>query len=190
VEPAACRTAETGSRCHILLILAGRVDNPCWSLPDALAARIRHGTRNPADPIFYGIPAHAWKKAGCGPHPDVAAAHQSSPRVGSVRRIPSPAQCRRSPIDSNLTPTSLREASATSDRVVAIAAHVDRSHTERPGPGQHLVPVSLEPPLVSFCVGQHPSTNGRNLKGVAMLGISVLGEATLRRRAHPGRKDR
>src|SRR5262245_3738080 len=78
-------------------------------------------------------------------------------------------------MNSKLTPTSLREAFGHFPTgVVAIAAQVDGA---REGlAASTFVPVSLEPPLVSFCV-QNTSTTWPKLKGVPMLGISVLGEA-------------
>jgi flavin reductase (DIM6/NTAB) family NADH-FMN oxidoreductase RutF len=77
--------------------------------------------------------------------------------------------------NSNLTPSSLREAFGHFPTgVVAIAAQVDGV---REGlASSTFVPVSLEPPLVSFCV-QNTSTTWPKLKGLPMLGISVLGEA-------------
>ena len=77
--------------------------------------------------------------------------------------------------NSNLTPTSLREAFGHfPSGVVAIAAEVNGV---REGlAASTFVPVSLDPPLVSFCV-QNISTTWPKLKGVPMLGISVLGEA-------------
>jgi flavin reductase (DIM6/NTAB) family NADH-FMN oxidoreductase RutF len=77
--------------------------------------------------------------------------------------------------NSNLTPSSLREAFGHFPTgVVAIAAQVD---WVREGlAASTFVPVSLEPPLVSFCV-QNTSTTWPKLKGLPMLGISVLGEA-------------
>src|SRR3984893_16889819 len=78
-------------------------------------------------------------------------------------------------MNSNLTPTSLREAFGHFPTgVVAIAAHVDGV---REGlAASTFVPVSLEPPLVSFCV-QNTSTTWPKLKCVRALGISVLGES-------------
>ncbi|WP_343600314.1 flavin reductase family protein [Mycobacterium sp.] len=75
----------------------------------------------------------------------------------------------------NLTPSSLREAFGHfPSGVVAIAAEVDGV---REGlAASTFVPVSLDPPLVSFCV-QNSSTTWPKLKKVAALGISVLGEA-------------
>ena len=76
---------------------------------------------------------------------------------------------------SKLTPSSLREAFGHfPSGVVAIAAEVDGV---REGlAASTFVPVSLDPPLVSFCV-QNTSTTWPKLKGVPRLGISVLGEA-------------
>jgi flavin reductase (DIM6/NTAB) family NADH-FMN oxidoreductase RutF len=76
---------------------------------------------------------------------------------------------------SNLTPSSLREAFGHfPSGVVAIAAEVGGV---REGlAASTFVPVSLEPPLVSFCV-QNISETWPKLKRVPMLGISVLGEA-------------
>jgi flavin reductase (DIM6/NTAB) family NADH-FMN oxidoreductase RutF len=76
---------------------------------------------------------------------------------------------------SNLTPSSLREAFGHfPSGVVAIAAEVEGI---REGlAASTFVPVSLEPPLVSFCV-QNISETWPKLKRVPMLGISVLGEA-------------
>ena len=74
-----------------------------------------------------------------------------------------------------LTPTSLREAFGHfPSGIIAIAAEVNGV---REGlAASTFVPVSLEPPLVSFCV-QNTSTTWPKLKGAPMLGISVLGEA-------------
>jgi flavin reductase (DIM6/NTAB) family NADH-FMN oxidoreductase RutF len=74
-----------------------------------------------------------------------------------------------------LTPTSLREAfSHFPSGIIAIAAEVDGV---REGlAASTFVPVSLEPPLVSFCV-QNTSTTWPKLKDVRALGISVLGES-------------
>lgn len=76
---------------------------------------------------------------------------------------------------SKLTPSSLREAFGHfPSGVVAIAAEVNGV---RQGlAASTFVPVSLDPPLVSFCV-QNTSTTWPTLKEVPLLGISVLGEA-------------
>lgn len=58
--------------------------------------------------------------------------------------------------------------------VIAICAMVDG---ERVGlAASTFVPVSLDPPLVAFCV-QNSSTTWPKLRGATRLGISVLGEA-------------
>jgi flavin reductase (DIM6/NTAB) family NADH-FMN oxidoreductase RutF len=74
-----------------------------------------------------------------------------------------------------LTPSSLREAFGHFPTgVIAIAAEVNGM---REGlAASTFVPVSLDPPLVSFCV-QNTSTTWPKLKDVPSLGISVLGEA-------------
>ncbi|WP_163756776.1 flavin reductase family protein [Mycobacterium botniense] len=76
---------------------------------------------------------------------------------------------------SKLTPTSLREAFGHfPSGVVAIAAEVDGV---REGlAASTFVPVSLDPPLVLFCV-QNTSTTWPKLRRAPLLGISVLGEA-------------
>jgi flavin reductase (DIM6/NTAB) family NADH-FMN oxidoreductase RutF len=74
-----------------------------------------------------------------------------------------------------LTPTSLREAFGHfPSGVIAIAAEVDG--TREGLAASTFVPVSLDPPLVSFCV-QNTSTTWPKLKNVRALGISVLGES-------------
>ncbi|MET0703142.1 MAG: flavin reductase family protein [Mycobacterium sp.] len=77
--------------------------------------------------------------------------------------------------NSNLTPAALREAFGHfPSGVIAIAAEVDG---ERVGlAASTFVPVSLDPPLVSFCV-QNTSTTWPKLKDLPSLGISVLGES-------------
>jgi flavin reductase (DIM6/NTAB) family NADH-FMN oxidoreductase RutF len=74
-----------------------------------------------------------------------------------------------------LTASTLREAFGHfPSGVVAIAADVEGI---RHGlAASTFVPVSLDPPLVSFCV-QNTSTTWPKLKRAHMLGISVLGEA-------------
>ena len=75
---------------------------------------------------------------------------------------------------TDLSPASLRAAFGHFPiGVVAIAAHVDG---EKVGlAASTFVPVSLEPPLVSFCV-QNTSTTWPKLKDLPALGISVLGQ--------------
>jgi flavin reductase (DIM6/NTAB) family NADH-FMN oxidoreductase RutF len=76
---------------------------------------------------------------------------------------------------TNLEPTSLREAFGHfPSGVIAIAAEVDGVRVGLAA--STFVPVSLDPPLVSFCV-QNTSTTWPRLKDVPYLGISVLGEA-------------
>jgi flavin reductase (DIM6/NTAB) family NADH-FMN oxidoreductase RutF len=75
---------------------------------------------------------------------------------------------------AHLTPSALREAFGHFPTgVVAIAAELDG---ERVGiAASTFVPVSLDPPLVSFCV-QNTSQTWPKLANVPTLGISVLGE--------------
>lgn len=76
---------------------------------------------------------------------------------------------------TNLNPTALREAfSHFPSGVIAVAAEVDG---ERLGmAASTFVPVSLEPPLVSFCV-RNASQTWPKLERLPALGISVLAEA-------------
>jgi flavin reductase (DIM6/NTAB) family NADH-FMN oxidoreductase RutF len=76
---------------------------------------------------------------------------------------------------TDLTPTTLREAFGHfPSGVIAIAAEVDGARVGLAA--STFVPVSLDPPLVSFCV-QNCSETWPKLKGLPYLGISVLGEA-------------
>ncbi|MEB3020299.1 flavin reductase family protein [[Mycobacterium] crassicus] len=76
---------------------------------------------------------------------------------------------------NKLDPTSLREAFGHFPTgVIAIAAEVDGVRVGLAA--STFVPVSLDPPLVSFCV-QNSSTTWPKLKDSPRLGISVLGEA-------------
>jgi flavin reductase (DIM6/NTAB) family NADH-FMN oxidoreductase RutF len=76
---------------------------------------------------------------------------------------------------TNLSPASLREAFGHfPSGVIAIAAEVDGVRVGLAA--STFVPVSLDPPLVSFCV-QNTSTTWPKLKGLPALGISVLGES-------------
>jgi flavin reductase (DIM6/NTAB) family NADH-FMN oxidoreductase RutF len=74
-----------------------------------------------------------------------------------------------------LSPASLREAFGHFPTgVIAIAAEVDGVRIGLAA--STFVPVSLDPPLVSFCV-QNTSTTWPKLKDLPFLGISVLGES-------------
>ena len=76
---------------------------------------------------------------------------------------------------TDLSPTSLREAFGHfPSGVIAIAAEVDGVRVGLAA--STFVPVSLDPPLVSFCV-QNTSTTWPKLKELPFLGISVLGES-------------
>lgn len=81
----------------------------------------------------------------------------------------------QNPSPSHLDPTSLREAFGHfPSGVIAIAAEVDGVRVGLAA--STFVPVSLDPPLVAFCV-QNTSTTWPKLKDLPYLGISVLGEA-------------
>lgn len=74
-----------------------------------------------------------------------------------------------------LTPAALREAFGHIPAgVVAIAAHSDGVRLGMAA--STFVPVSLDPPLVSFCV-QNSSQTWPKLAQLPTLGISVLGES-------------
>lgn len=76
---------------------------------------------------------------------------------------------------SKLTPSALREAFGHFPTgVVAVAAEVDGIRVGLAA--STFVPVSLDPPLVSFCV-QNTSATWPRLRLLPALGISVLGEA-------------
>ena len=75
--------------------------------------------------------------------------------------------------DADLSPAALREAFGHFPiGVIAIAAEVDGDKVGLAA--STFVPVSLDPPLVSFCV-QNTSTTWPKLKDLPALGISVLG---------------
>ena len=76
---------------------------------------------------------------------------------------------------ADLSPTTLREAFGHfPSSVIAIAAEVGGIRVGLAA--STFVPVSLDPPLVSFCV-QNSSETWTKLKDLPYLGISVLGEA-------------
>ncbi len=75
---------------------------------------------------------------------------------------------------TDLRPASLREAFGHfPSGVIAIAAEVEGARVGLAA--STFVPVSLDPPLVSFCV-QNNSTTWPKLKNLPRLGISLLGE--------------
>jgi flavin reductase (DIM6/NTAB) family NADH-FMN oxidoreductase RutF len=76
---------------------------------------------------------------------------------------------------TDLSPSALREAFGYfPSGVIAIAAEVDGAKVGLAA--STFVPVSLDPPLVSFCV-QNSSTTWPKLKDLPFLGISLLGES-------------
>lgn len=76
---------------------------------------------------------------------------------------------------TDLSPASLREAFGHfPSGVIAIAADVDGVRVGLAA--STFVPVSLDPPLVSFCV-QNSSTTWPKLVDRPLLGISLLGES-------------
>ena len=76
---------------------------------------------------------------------------------------------------TDLSPTTLREAFGHfPSGVIAIAAEVNGTRVGLAA--STFVPVSLDPPLVSFCV-QNTSETWPKLRDLPALGISVLGES-------------
>lgn len=75
---------------------------------------------------------------------------------------------------SDLSDVPARGVRSLPTGVIAIAAEVDGALVGLAA--STFVPVSLDPPLVSFCV-QNSSTTWPKLKDLPLLGISVLGEA-------------
>ncbi|MGD9621716.1 MAG: flavin reductase family protein [Mycolicibacterium sp.] len=76
---------------------------------------------------------------------------------------------------THLSPSALREAFGHFPTgVIAIAAEVDGTRIGLAA--STFVPVSLDPPLVSFCV-RNTSATWPQLRGAPCLGISVLGES-------------
>ncbi|KUI07230.1 oxidoreductase [Mycobacterium lehmannii] len=76
---------------------------------------------------------------------------------------------------TDLSPATLREAFGHfPSGVIAIAAELEGTRIGLAA--STFVPVSLDPPLVSFCV-QNSSETWPRLRAVPSLGISVLGEA-------------
>lgn len=76
---------------------------------------------------------------------------------------------------TDLSPASLREAFGHfPSGVIAIAAEVDGTRVGLAA--STFVPVSLDPPLVAFCV-QNSSTTWPKLADRPLLGISLLGES-------------
>ncbi|MFN8072368.1 MAG: flavin reductase family protein [Mycobacterium sp.] len=79
------------------------------------------------------------------------------------------------PRTTPLTPAALREAfSHFPSGVIAVAAEIDGVRVGLAA--STFVPVSLDPPLVSFCI-QNTSETWPRIKDVPFLGISVLGES-------------
>ena len=77
--------------------------------------------------------------------------------------------------NTELSPAALREAFGHfPSGVIAIAAEVDGVRVGLAA--STFVPVSLDPPLVAFCV-QNSSETWPKLKDLPALGISVLGES-------------
>jgi flavin reductase (DIM6/NTAB) family NADH-FMN oxidoreductase RutF len=75
----------------------------------------------------------------------------------------------------DLSPSTLREAFGHfPSGVIAIAAEIDGTRVGLAA--STFVPVSLDPPLVSFCV-QNSSETWPKLTNLPSLGISVLGES-------------
>jgi flavin reductase (DIM6/NTAB) family NADH-FMN oxidoreductase RutF len=75
----------------------------------------------------------------------------------------------------DMSPATLREAFGHfPSGVIAMCAEVDGDRTGLAA--STFVPVSLDPPLVAFCI-QNNSTTWPRLRAAARLGISVLGES-------------
>ena len=77
--------------------------------------------------------------------------------------------------NTELSPAALREAFGLHPSgVIAVAAEIEGVRVGRAA--STFVPVSLDPPLVAFCV-QNTSETWPRLQQVPALGISVLGES-------------
>lgn len=131
---------------------------------------------DPGLAVIRGPLEHGRQATGCG-HDDSDAKRRSRLpwMTRTWPRIAGPCENGRDMSATDLSPATLREAFGHfPSGVIAIAAEAEGTRIGLAA--STFVPVSLDPPLVSFCV-QNTSETWPRLKDLPSLGISVLGEA-------------